>query len=60
MDGIGSDGNLNLVVISMIFRSLIQMAWTIAVEQGFTVPFENCLFSSSHSHSGSFFDFFLI
>uniref|UniRef100_A0A6B2L787 Neutral ceramidase n=1 Tax=Arcella intermedia TaxID=1963864 RepID=A0A6B2L787_9EUKA len=40
LDGIGSDGELN------------QMAYDIAADQGFTVPFENCLFSSSHSHSG--------
>jgi len=40
LDGIGSDGSLN------------QLAWDIATGLGFTVPFENCLFSSSHSHSG--------
>lgn len=40
MDGIGSDGQINL------------KAWQIATDQGFGVPFENCIFSSSHSHSG--------
>jgi len=40
LDGIGSDANIN------------QMAWYIAAASGFTVPFENCVFSSSHSHSG--------
>lgn len=40
LDGIGSDQNLN------------RMAWEIATMNGFKVPFENCLFSSSHSHSG--------
>lgn len=40
LDGIGSDGTLNL------------LAYDIAKGRGFTVPFENVLFSSSHSHSG--------
>jgi len=40
LDGIGSDGALSM------------MAWTIAVNSGFKVPFDNCLFSSSHTHSG--------
>lgn len=40
LDGIGSDGTLN------------QLAYDIAASKGFTVPFDNVLFSSSHSHSG--------
>jgi hypothetical protein len=40
LDGIGSDANLN------------QMAYDIAVGMGFDIPFQNCIFSSSHSHSG--------
>eukprot|EP01104_Vermistella_antarctica_P008034 TRINITY_DN1998_c0_g1_i1.p1 TRINITY_DN1998_c0_g1~~TRINITY_DN1998_c0_g1_i1.p1 ORF type:complete len:503 (+),score=101.27 TRINITY_DN1998_c0_g1_i1:48-1511(+) len=40
IDGIGSDGTLNF------------LAYQIAAGQGYTVPFENCIFSASHSHSG--------
>lgn len=40
LDGIGSDGTLN------------ELAYSIAEDQGFSVPFDNVLFSSSHSHSG--------
>lgn len=40
LDGIGSDSSLNY------------LSWTIAATKGFTIPFENCIFSSSHSHSG--------
>jgi hypothetical protein len=40
VDAIGSDGTLN------------QLAYDLAVTMGFTVPFENCMFHSSHSHSG--------
>jgi len=39
-DTIGSDGALN------------KMAYDIAASQGFPIPFENCVFSGSHSHSG--------
>jgi len=39
-DAIGCDGELN------------QMAYDMAVDQGFNISYENCLFSSSHSHSG--------
>lgn len=39
-DAIGCDGNLNQIVYNM------------AVDQGFNISYENCLFSSSHSHSG--------
>jgi len=40
LDGIGSDGTLN------------ELAYKIAQAQGFNVPFENCIFGASHSHSG--------
>ena len=40
LDGVGSDANLNL------------LSYDIATSMGFTIPFENCVFSSSHSHSG--------
>ena len=40
LDGIGSDGTLN------------ELAYDIAIDNGFDIPFENVLFSSSHSHSG--------
>eukprot|EP01116_Phalansterium_solitarium_P024187 TRINITY_DN8784_c0_g1_i1.p1 TRINITY_DN8784_c0_g1~~TRINITY_DN8784_c0_g1_i1.p1 ORF type:complete len:487 (+),score=212.95 TRINITY_DN8784_c0_g1_i1:50-1462(+) len=40
IDGIGSAGDLNF------------MAWSIAGTMGLTLPYENILFSASHSHSG--------
>jgi len=39
-DAIGSDENVN------------KLAYDLAVDAGFTIPFSNCVFSSSHSHSG--------
>jgi hypothetical protein len=42
LDGIGSDGTLN------------ELAYDLAVDQGFSVPFDHVMFSSSHSHSGEY------
>lgn len=41
LDAIGSSGEIN------------QMAYDMAVAQGLQVPFQNIIFSSSHSHSGA-------
>jgi hypothetical protein len=40
IDGIGSDDHLNF------------LAYGIAYQQGFTIPYSNVIFSGSHSHSG--------